>query len=76
MIGDLLVFGRGEGTVQLVGEVVAWRKILRHEGDVERCGEVGQGIKHVDAVLYLSREDEVAHDNAAVGYAVIVGGEG
>ena len=76
MIGDLLVFGRGEGTVQLVGEVVAWWIILSHEGDVERCGEVGQGIKHVDAVLYLSREDEVAHDNAAVGYAVIVGGEG
>ena len=76
MIGDLLVFGRGEGTVQLVGEVVAWRKILSHESNMERCGEVGQGIKHVDAVLYLSREDEVAHDNAAVGYAVIVGGEG
>ena len=76
MIGDLLVFGRGEGTVQLVGEVVAWRKILSHESNMERCGEVGQGIKYVNAVLYLSGEDEVAYDNAAVGYAVIVGGEG
>ena len=68
----VLLFGDGAGEVSPTKAAGLVGRVLVHDGEVDVvAGEVPHAVEHVERVVHVARQDEVAHDDALQHAAVV-----